>query len=47
LIASALVVSTVAALVIYRFIEKPLTNWLRSILHDRSAASLAKPELVI
>lgn len=47
LIASCLIVSTIAALATYRHVEVPMTAWLRRSIGDRSRASLAASETPI
>jgi exopolysaccharide production protein ExoZ len=43
LVASSLIISTIAALIIYRFVEKPITDWLRNVIYgDRPRNNLAK-----
>jgi exopolysaccharide production protein ExoZ len=47
LIVSCLVVSTLAALVVYRFVEVPITAWLRLLVGGRRRASLVAPQTAI
>ncbi len=43
LIGGSLVTSTAIALAIYRFVEVPITSWLRHLTHDRGRTTLAAP----
>jgi peptidoglycan/LPS O-acetylase OafA/YrhL len=43
LIPTCLIGSTIAALVVYRYVEFPITEWLRQKTGDRQAVSLAAP----
>ena len=43
LILCSLVVSTAAGLVVYQFVEVPVTGWLRRLVHDRGVTTVAAP----
>ncbi len=47
LIVSSLVASTAAALIVYRYIEVPMTAWLRDAVTDRHQTNLASPRAAI
>lgn len=47
LIITCVIISTISALIIYRFVEVPITTWLRKLVGDRRRASLAAPQTAI
>jgi exopolysaccharide production protein ExoZ len=46
LVSSGVILSTLTSMIIYKWVEAPMTSWLRRMVHDRRRTKLVSPQTV-